>query len=498
MFSYYDRSGRKTAQIDQAGYQTKWTLDAEGNVLTETRYATAVTGYSTIYRPEPTPSADDRTTTFTYDRAGHRTSETRERVVAYTVNGSGGLDLDARTDSTITYSYNGLGEVSKRIEANGDTTTYAYDKAGRLETEVRASYLSDANATVSPRLTYRYDALGNLVRTEQGAVEEVAGDPVRVTRSIYGAGGRLARTINAADEATDYGYDAAGNVVTQTYKRRAADGTSTDEGLLITRDQLGRVASQTLGTYVSGTWAKGDVQQFEYNLHGEVARRGVNGGWQEEFAYDAGGRLWRSNAGDGVWRYFVSDANGNRTATIESEGNAIAGLTIDQAMWMAGNGSFAVGRDYIDGLNVTVSVHDGRGQQTDSLMRHRETSVGALTSLWTQRAYNAFGEVASETDATPNRNMTRYAYNTMGRLMTTTRPRVDVMGETGVVTPNAAPVEWSFSDLAGRTVGVEDANGRRTARLLLAGTGHMSGRGGKRGTGGQGVARGPEQRAERL
>ena len=485
MFSYYDRSGRKAAQIDQAGYQTKWTLDAEGNVLTETRYATAVTGYSTIYRPEPTPSADDRTTTFTYDRAGHRTSETRERVVAYTVNGSGGLDLDARTDSTITYRYNGLGEVRERIEANGDTTTYAYDKAGRLETEVRASYLSDANATVSPRLTYRYDALGNLVRTEQGAVEEVAGDPVRVTRSIYGAGGRLASTVNAADEATDYGYDAAGNVVTQTYKRRAADGTSTDEGLLITRDQLGRVASQTLGTYASGTWAKGDVQQFEYNLHGEVARRGVNGGWQEEFAYDAGGRLWRSNAGDGVWRYFVSDANGNRTATIESEGNAIAGLTIDQAMWMAGNGSFAVGRDYIDGLNVTVSVHDGRGQQTDVLQRHRETSVGALWTLWTSRAYTAFGEVASDTAALrrtdAERKTTTYKYNTMGRLIETTRPVVDVMGENGVMTPDVAPVERTYYDLSGRAIGADDAlrtafpysSARHTTvRLLLAGTGH--------------------------
>ena len=259
--------------------------------------------------------------------------------------------------------------------------------------------------------------------------------------------------------------------MTQTYKRRAADGTSTDEGLLITRDQLGRVASQTLGTYASGTWAKGDVQQFEYNLHGEVARRGVNGGWQEEFAYDAGGRLWRSNAGDGVWRYFVSDANGNRTATIESEGNAIAGLTIDQAMWMAGNGSFAVGRDYIDGLNVTVSVHDGRGQQTDSLMRViGRRRWGALTSLWTQRAYNAFGEVASETDATPNRNMTRYAYNTMGRLMTTTRPVVDVMGENGVMTPDVAPVEWSFSDLSGPHGG---GRGRqRTAHRAPALGGH--------------------------
>ena len=483
MFSYYDRSGRKTAQIDQAGYQTKWTLDAEGNVLTETRYATAVTGYSTIYRPEPTPSADDRTTTFTYDRAGHRTSETRERVVAYTVNDSGGLDLDARTDSTITYRYNGLGEVRERIEANGDTTTYAYDKAGRLETEVRASYLSDANATVSPRLTYRYDALGNLVRTEQGAVEEVAGDPVRVTRSIYGAGGRLASTINAADEATDYGYDAAGNVVTQTYKRRAADGTSTDEGLLITRDQLGRVASQTLGTYASGTWAKGDVQQFEYNLHGEVARRGVNGGWQEEFAYDAGGRLWRSNAGDGVWRYFVSDANGNRTATIESEGNAIAGLTIDQAMWMAGNGSFAVGRDYIDGLNVTVSVHDARGQQTDVLQRHRETSVGVLRTLWTSRGYTAFGEVASDTAALretdTERQTTTYKYNTMGRLIETTRPVVDVMNESGVKS-RKAPVERTYYDLSGRAIGADDAlrtafpysSAHTTVRLLLAGTGH--------------------------
>ena len=149
-------------------------------------------------------------------------------------------------------SYNGLGEVSKRIEANGDTTTYGYDVAGRLETEIRAAYLSDAEGWVSPQLTYRYDALGNLVRTEQAATK--ADGAVRVTRSFHGAGGRLARTINAADETTEYYYDAAGNVVRQSYVRRAADGPSSVDGLLITRDALGRVKSQALGTLASGVW----------------------------------------------------------------------------------------------------------------------------------------------------------------------------------------------------------------------------------------------------
>ncbi len=38
-FSHYDKLGRKIAQLDTEKYLTTWTYDAEGNVLTETRYA---------------------------------------------------------------------------------------------------------------------------------------------------------------------------------------------------------------------------------------------------------------------------------------------------------------------------------------------------------------------------------------------------------------------------------------------------------------------------
>ncbi len=78
VYSYYDKLGRKTVQADAENYLTSWSYDGEGNVLSETRFATKYVG--TPGTSAPTVAADavnDRTTTFTYDKNGHRLTETR-------------------------------------------------------------------------------------------------------------------------------------------------------------------------------------------------------------------------------------------------------------------------------------------------------------------------------------------------------------------------------------------------------------------------------------
>lgn len=479
-YSYYDKDNRKTAQVDAGGYLTTWAYDADGNVTTERRYATRYTGTPTTSAPPSlSTSADDRVTTFTYDVLGQRLTEKRSGVVAWAISSTGTLS-QAATDAIITYTYTKTGQVKTKTEANGDTTTYDYDVAGRLLKESRTSYQDQDGNTVTPTLRYSYDRLGNLVQTRQGGAAYGASD--RITTNSYRNDGLLSTVTDAAGNVTTYGYDAAGNVVLVRNDRTNSSGTGFVEATLTTRDQLGRETSSARATWNGTAWVKGVVQSQTYNAHGETATRGTNvdAGHpaQESFIYDAAGRLAGSNTGDGVWRYYLYDANGNQTAVIESEGADLSNKTLAQAISAAtNNGAATLGASFIDGINVSFTLYDARNQAVQSLLPQRELSgTAAKVTLKTSRAYNAFGEVLWEKDARQSENTTTtdqtdYLYNTLGRVIQVTSPQVASTSSNGTVS-QVRPVVQLRYDLSGRLIASVDANGNLTRQYLLAGTGH--------------------------
>ncbi|WP_163284632.1 hypothetical protein, partial [Enterobacter hormaechei] len=74
---YYDALDRKTAQVDAGSWLTTWSYDAEGNVLSERRYAGQATGVSIAGYGAPGTQGDDRVTNFAYDKMGRRIRESR-------------------------------------------------------------------------------------------------------------------------------------------------------------------------------------------------------------------------------------------------------------------------------------------------------------------------------------------------------------------------------------------------------------------------------------
>jgi len=468
----YDRLGRRVRTVDAEGFTTSWVHDADGNVVRERRWATKgaqveAAGWQTEV---PAPPHDDRITSFTYDRMGRRLSETRLNVLTFSLDANGNfLAPDGQyVSAAVTYSYNALGQVVRKTESTGDYTDFAYDRSGRMVAETRSAFVDSGGNTLAPVLRYGYDALGNLVRTTQGA--NVGGDE-RVTRHLYDTAGRMTLSFDASGGATDYTYDIGGNVVRQAYTRFDADlTTSYFEAILTVRDILGRPVEQSIGRWVDNNhWVKGDAQRTEYNAFGEVSRRGING-FQEEYAYDNAGQVWRSNAGDGVWRYYLHDGAGNTILTIEGEGADIAGLTLDQALALvAAPAGSSEPYPFVDGVNVTINFFTATGQQYGSFQPQRERSATERQDLWTSREINAFGEVTRETDLAGG--WTFFKYNTMGRLIAKTLPTISVTNEQGV-TSNVTPVERYFNDISGRLIGVEDANGSRTRRSYMAGTGY--------------------------
>jgi YD repeat-containing protein len=469
VFSYYDSLGRLVARADAEKYLTAWTLDAEGNALSERRYALAAASADTAAPPAVAANAEDRITNFTYDRNGRRLTETRVGVSAYAVNQFGSL-LYTPSDVTIAYAYNGLGQVTRKTEATGDATDFAYDLAGRLTKETHAAYADQNGATVRPTVDYSYDGLDQLTVTRQGGQAAAAGD--RISRNFY-VRGRLSKVVDATGAQYEYGYDVAGNLVREVYNRQKSDGTVAKEAILYGRDQFGRTISQAVAAWNGAAWSKGDVRNIAYNAFGEVSQRGTNG-LQEQFAYDKAGRLWRTNSGDGVWRYFIQDGNGNQTLAVESEGTDLSGKTIDQVLAIAtNNGANAAGAAYVDGINVAVSIYDKRGLTLyTGLARRQLSETAAPTDIIVSRGYNAFGETAWEKDA--KGNQTFFGYNTLGRTVSIRRPAVSVTLENGGVNQGVTPTEYFFYDVSGRLVGTNDANGRGNVHALLAGTGYGS------------------------
>jgi YD repeat-containing protein len=472
---YYDKLSRKVAEVDQANYLTRYTLDADGNVTTEVRYATALaaspdasstaSGLSALV----SASSDDRATVFTYDKNGRRLTEQRLNVAAWNVNASNGSLSAASTTAVVSYSYNGLGEVTRKTEATGDYTDYSYDQSGRQTTVTDSAFGDYTGMSVQNVNVQSYDGLNNLVRSVQ--------DGARATTYSYGAGGRLASTTDASGFVTNYRYDADGRVTLQYYDRLLSNGSSVTEGAVTNYDLLGRAVMQAKVTLNGDSWSLGDQTQTQYNAYGEVSATGTNG-LQTNNAYDNGGRLIRSTADDGTVKLYVYDANGNRTLEITSDGGSLpagyswSSLTVDQALaLLTGNGAHPVAAAAVPGMVVTIMGYDARGQETLTAQPLRQLDANTTTDIVNRWAYDAFGEVVQKTD--PNGNPTNYVYNTLGKVVQQISPTVNETDENGTI-ESIRPTQTNYYDLSGRLVGTRDANGNYNTRVLLSGTGYGS------------------------
>ncbi len=128
----YDRDGRVTqVAIDPSGLnlRTSYTYDKQGHQLTVTEGfgATSATG--------------PRTTQYTYDNLGRRTSEVVDP-------GTGKLNL------TTQYKYDAVNNLTRKIDARGYSTWYVYDAANRQ--------------------THTIDALGGVTQNTYDAENRVA------------------------------------------------------------------------------------------------------------------------------------------------------------------------------------------------------------------------------------------------------------------------------------------------------------------------------------
>ncbi|MHA7871248.1 MAG: RHS repeat domain-containing protein, partial [Hyphococcus sp.] len=295
----YDSYGRpvKTRRIFNTTHETVQTsYDAAGRVDCTARRMNQLISPPSNACAMGTIGSDgpDRITRNTYDAAGRVTEVRTGR----------GTSL-ARWAMRYTYTANG--QVATIKDAEGNTTTYAYDGHDRLKT------------TTFPDASYEeltYDAGGRVAtsRLRNGATETFTYDD----RSQV-------KTVNRAGDTHDitYSYDVMGRMT------QAVSAATTSRTVTTAYDALSRVKSVTTNP--------GTVE-YKYDAAGRRTEMKWPDGFYVNYDYDDAGALTtiRENGettGPGVLAEFEYNALGQRTKLIRGNGTETS-YTINDARWL--------------------------------------------------------------------------------------------------------------------------------------------------------------------
>ncbi|HYS02725.1 MAG TPA: RHS repeat-associated core domain-containing protein [Candidatus Eisenbacteria bacterium] len=419
----YDAAGRLVAVIDANGNRSPISNDVPGQKQTFTdpmALATRIDTYDDLgdlVRSDVVPTTGPTlTTTSTYDSEGHPTSRTDP----------GGI--------TIRATYDAAGNPVQGIDALGRVLTYAYN--------ANADLLSVTAPDGTTPNRYSYDAAGNLltVTRSDGSVQmtyDAQGHPLtitdslgNVTRYVYDAGGHAVQVTDPAGAVSRFAVDGSGRVTSAIDPLGAAINFTYDAAGQLTAitNAAGNRVSFTydgLGHQVSTSDLSGHATTLTYDANGRILSTADPSGPTTTYAYDANGRLVRQAVGSQVTTS-AYDALG-RPVQVQNESASVA-LTYDPAGRVGGETTSAVGGSGIPTTGMTYT-------------------------------YDAVGGRLS---ATGPAGTTRYAYDSLERLIGVTDPAGGSFGITydglgrpvGLARPNGVSDSMTY-DTAGHLAGIQ-------------------------------------------
>lgn len=389
----FDAAGRMTRSVDGMGAVTQLAYDRNGNLVGETRYATALpagaavdaavassardrfTGwaYDKANRQVFTIDALNGVTELSYDRAGHVVRETAYANPLASVPALGleaseagvraALSASAVHDRSNRFAFDAAGRQVLAVDALGGVTETRYDAAGRVTESI--AYAAMTNPTASMPTLAQARALANAAQD-------------RVHKRAYDAAGRLVYTVDPIGGVVKTAYDAAGRVTSTTTFAKAVSATTP-------------AAAGAIASALAATPGEDRIEHFVYDSAGNLTASTDALGGTERFTHDAlGNKLSFTNKKGAVWTYEY-DAAGRLLA----EHSPQVELT-------------------------TVSV-DSTGRLV--------ASAPATASITTRLAYDALGNLLQRTEATGRigeERTTQYFYDALGRQVRTVYPPVAV------------------------------------------------------------------------
>ncbi|WP_284401361.1 hypothetical protein, partial [Acidovorax sp. SUPP2825] len=409
---------RLPVKVTEAGRETAYTYDGQGNALTQTVKDTSV---------NPPVS---RTWAWTYHPSGLIASETDP----------GG--------AVTTYAYDSAGHLTQATNALGQSSLYTHDAAGRVLTHTAPTGLVSS---------YQYDARGRLTQAQRGD---------EVSSYTYTASGQLASASVASGYATSYTYDAAQRL-TGWSDNRGASASYTLDGMgnrinesitdaqgqaawtvARTINSLNRVESVTIGSAATGTVS---TSGYGYDANGDLVRSTeIVGGASRSttLALDALRRvktLTNAQNASAALEYNAQDAV-TKATDFKSVATRYTRDALGNASQEASADSGTLTRTY-DSLGLPQSLTDALGRATaitrDALGRPTQivSSLGGASRTTVLRydlpgpEYNASGSpsasVGSLSEIQDAGVTTRYQRDAQGRI--TARTQVLANGSSSTV-----------------------------------------------------------------
>ncbi|PCE23749.1 hypothetical protein BWP39_29150 [Paraburkholderia acidicola] len=405
---YYDQRGMQTATVDAMGYLSTNAWDVAGNLVSHSEYATAIAPGSWSLASYATPGASgtDRTTQYAYDRLNRKTSETRVNV-QYSDTADGN---SVTGNLTTTYGYDALGNQTRTTDSTGASTYTYYDALGRILAVASPSRSSTANgASLIPLSVFRRDAYGNVVAkidyargaasASEASYAPAGGDAAdRISVTRYDSHGNAIQSTDASGVTHYASFDVAGRLVKQWQAVTGNDGVTQTLFEAFQYDQDGRrthvldpasTASLQGGNIATLSQAQAGLidTRTDYDAFGDAVAKSINGNQVEYTRYDAAGRAWLSNTGDGVDKVSLYDVQGNATATIRSSGSGLNNAdfrTIGSPDQVAGLGD----------TRRTDVVYDALGRAIQQLQPQRTDSQGGV-SVFSMSSHASIVSIAS-------------------------------------------------------------------------------------------------------
>jgi len=379
--SYTARYGYD-AQGDQTSVSTP-PVTTTLNGITTTAPVTTTQGYDGDGNQTTTVSANGNTTTMAYDHLRRQVRTTLPSVTLY--------DNTPATPVEV-IGYDGDGNTVASQDANGSLTTSSYDPLGRQ--------VATTNP-VSGTMLMTYTA------TELAATRDMVGN---VSHDAYDGAGRLILASDPATGTVGYGYDPVGNTAAIT-----AGDTSGNVTQLETRGY--DAWDHTITDTVSGPGSPALTTLTAYDLDGNVAQVEQPQGDTTYNTYDLADQLTEQliyphpagapGANDAAYSAYGYDGAGNVTVRIDADGRDTA-TTLDgdnrtvQEASVTGDGTTVI---------TTTMGYDPDG----NTLRQTQQTQGPTGGVQTHTITNTYNAVDWETATSDDGLATSYGYDAAGQ-----------------------------------------------------------------------------------
>jgi YD repeat-containing protein len=332
-----------------------------------------------------TNPSDVRRTTFTYGQYGQVLTTTTAAGTAFAATTTNEYTFQAPTSC-----------LTKITDPTGAVTNFVCNEAGDVETitqEVRAVGLQPAQDRITDTT---YDDLGRVVKVlvPSGGYTQTdydkAGRPITVTRNLGAGAGHDPTAV------TNYTYDDAGHVLTETLPR-------------VLNPATGQLANPT----ITHTWDWLDDETRTVDVRGKT--------WNYE--YDALRRLIKTTSPSNLvtqteYKLSTGSVYAHQVTTWTPPGTS-GGVPTVSAMDVNGR----VTSTKLGTLTASSSTYDPLGRLT------RSTDPAGISTDFT---YNGFGQTRTMTEfatAGASAATTTYAFDAAGRLDFVDGPRTDITND---------------------------------------------------------------------